>query len=464
VSEFSESIPIEGIRRVEVRIPRGDIDVRRVSGDAIEVQSDGAITFVRDEDSVQIRPGGSGQRLRSRIKPPVPFPGEGSSFGAAIGEMVSGAVESILAVDFNFSGFGSCDMKVGIPASLELPELFFSTGMGEIKVEDLSANCSLVTSKGEIEATNCSGSLRASTGMGDVTIDHFAGPVTAHTGAGDADLKDCDGGGVMQTGSGDIKADEIAGAWSVRSGAGDVDIRVAGEASLEVVSGAGDISVDRGSLHRLTVHSGSGDVECKSLLAGPRHQIVTGHGDITVAIADPPGARLQILTRNGEVKSEYPLVGVGKQGRYAGSGGRYVGSIGDSVIDLELRTTSGDISIKRRAPGEGARRDYESYARPLAPETPLEFGPAGFSAPPAPPGFSVPLEPPARGAELDRPISPSMPDTHAPGRAWDSGRDAPVSRGNPRLAILENLQAGKISVNEATALLDSLARQDAGPR
>ncbi len=473
MSEFNESILIDGVRRLEVRVPRGDVDVRRIGGDSILVESDSPISVEREANAVHIRSGGSGQRPRSRVKPPLMFSAEGSNFGAAIGEMVSSAVESILAVDINFSGFGSAHLHVGVPATLELPDLVVSTGMGDVLVEDLSGNCTVHTSKGEIEVKGGAGSLQASTGMGDLSVDRFAGPITAHTGAGDAAIKGCDEGGAVQTGSGDIRADDIAGAWNVRSGAGDVDIRIGGEASLEVVTGAGDIAVDRGSLHRLSVHSGSGDIDCLSLLSGPRHQLSTGHGDLTVAIADPPGARLQVITRNGEVKSEYPLVGVGKQGRYAGNGGRYVGNIGNSSIDVELRTGSGDISIKKHsANADGSpsaawfsqQPSPEPPNKPSAPQFPVApQPPRPFSAPnPAfPPGaseFHVPAQASAEFPAPNAPFSEVAPSKQTPMTSPDAGPSPEFSGGNPRLAILENLQAGKISVNEAVALLESLNR------
>lgn len=464
MSDYDETIPVAGIRRLDVRIARGDVTLRRISGDSIQVRSDRPIAVTREGDAVGIRSESAGARPRTRARSPHPFNSESWGFGAAIGDMVSTAVESILAVDFDFSGFGSADIEVDIPASFELPDLVASTGMGDIRLADLTANCSLQTSKGDIDIDNCGGSLKATTGMGDISVDHFAGPVAVHTGAGDAELTSCDGGGVLHTGSGDIKAAGVVGAWNVRSGAGDVEMRITGEASLDIVTGAGDVKVERGSLHRLAVHSGSGDVRCTSLLDGPRHECTTGHGDIEVAIADPPGARLQILTRSGSVESDYPLVGVGKQGRYAGSGGRYVGSIGDSSIDVELRTTSGDITIKRRSPGrtedgepwrhtkEGPSAGYvpPAFAGSPAPTVP----PVDFAPPNSPEPFSAPNPP----IEPARPVSPPAFNATPEETPATPGSAVITSGGNPRLAILENLQAGKISVNEAAALLESLSR------
>jgi DUF4097 and DUF4098 domain-containing protein YvlB len=498
VGGFHDRFPIEGLRRIELRLSRGDIRLERISGDTIEIDSDDPIQADVIGTLLSIRPGNRVSPERPHVK--TPFLGsEFGDLGASISEMVSNAVDSIMKAEIHLGNLGSADVRIGIPAILERPEIVASTGMGEIDVEGLAADCALQSSAGDITVGGSSGALQATTGRGELSIQGFDGPITARTGSGDATLSDCRGDGAVHTGSGDIECMKISGSWTLQSGAGDIQVRLNDQATLKISTGAGDINVYDGSLISLSVQSGSGDVECSSVLTGPRHQLVTGHGDIKIAIPDPPGARLQVLTRNGDVRSEYPLVAVGKQGRYSHGGGRYVGNIGDSSIDIELRTSSGDISIKRgRSSGTreqheaggpaasatseaaayaGAREQHEKDARAAAamseaairttdPEgrrdtqgamteaQPPQTDARSFEVPPPPPAPVTPLTfgPASEGTQGNEP----QPADRVDGGAVQV--EAASGTGNPRLAVLENLQYGKITVAEAAQLLDAIDR------
>jgi DUF4097 and DUF4098 domain-containing protein YvlB len=465
VSGFHDRFPVEGLRRIELRISRGDIRLERISGDMIEVESNDPVQVDVHESTLSIRPGNRVFPERSRGKTQPFFGPELGDIGASIGEMVSNAVDSIMKAEIRFGSFGAADVRIGIPAVLERPEIVAYTGMGEIEMEGLAGDCALQSSSGDITIRRGSGALQATTGRGELSIDEFEGRITARTGSGDATLSDCRAEGAVHTGSGTIECTKISGTWSLQSGAGDVEVRVKDEGALKIATGAGDITVHDGSLSSLSVQSGSGDVECTSILTGHRHQLVTGHGDITIAIADQPGARFQVLTRNGDVRSEYPLVAVGKQGRYSYGGGRFVGNIGDSTIDVELRTSSGDISIKRRGPSNAneqystsessASRAAESGSR-RADSNSFGFPPSAVVSPDVPIPPLAPLAPPSymNTAESSSESS-SQPEDHS---AEDTTQPFRETGGNPRLAVLENLQYGKISVAEAAKLLEAIDR------
>jgi DUF4097 and DUF4098 domain-containing protein YvlB len=466
MAEYKERFAIEGVRRIELKISRGDIAIERISGDSLEVESDSPVSIERMGSSIHIGIGNHFQHHRHHAKPPRFSGTDPISIGSSINELVSTAVESIFKAEIHLGGLGSADIRVGIPALLERPEIVVSTGAGEISMRGVASDCSLQSSSGEISVKESGGTLQVMTGMGDLEVVRFDGPVTARTGSGDANFEDCGHGAVVHTGSGDIRAVRIGGAWNVRSGAGDIDVRVQDDAALEIVTGAGDISVNQGSLSRLSVQSGSGDIDCTSLLLGPSHQLSTEHGDISVAIADPPGARMQVLTRHGDVDSAYPLVIVGKQGRQSGGGGRYVGNIGDSTIDVELRTASGDITIKRREPAPSARpeRTVDWANAQHTPERPFNDSASDMSSRTAAGSEAGPVDQPppySSAAASAESFSSSSTSIDQPG--WTeqaeprAGQATGVDQGgNPRLAVLENLQAGKISISEAAKLLDAL--------
>jgi hypothetical protein len=129
---------------------------------------------------------------------------------------------------------------------------------------------------------------------------------------------------------------------------------------------------------------------------------------------------------------------VGKQGPQSRDGGRYVGNIGDSSVDVEIRSGSGDIRIFR----------LESTL-PGSERTPTT---SSFSdAPPRRDAEPDPLEeaPATQAMEPNPATSPTTPEQHTMPDSTGVGND-------PRLAILESLKRGEISVEEASALLGSL--------
>jgi DUF4097 and DUF4098 domain-containing protein YvlB len=460
MSEYEKRCPVEGLRRIEIKVPRGDIVLERISGDAITVESDNALTVEQSDGTLQVSAGDQFHHRRpQRMRPPRFASGiEHGDLGTSIGEIVSNAVESIFKAEFHLSGFGAADVRVGVPAVLERPEVVAVTGAGDVALRGVTGVFTLQTSSGDIKVYEASGTIQATTGMGDVEVRQFNGPVSAHTGSGDVILEDCRNGGAVHTGSGDIQVTGISEGWNLHTGAGNIKAHVADEASLEVITGAGDARIRDGSLNRLTVRSGSGDIECTSLLTGPRHQLSTGHGDITLAVAERPGARLQVITRHGEVKSEYPLVMVGKQGPYSAEGARYVGNVGDSAIDVELRTSSGDISIKRRVPAPTG--DLE---RASAWQAGQDGEPRGMHD-----DVWTGDRPASRvvSEQSGETREPNIPTLHSnPADATDLGSGSEASSGSitapagdPRLAVLESLRSGRITVAEAATLLEALSR------
>ncbi|HWE62577.1 MAG TPA: DUF4097 family beta strand repeat-containing protein [Chloroflexota bacterium] len=507
MSEFVQQVAATGLRHVQVKLNRGDVQLLRIEGESIVIESDDPIDVEQHDDTLQIgpRPGSRGPRGRGRMEMHM---GEDmgmrmdemgmrmggglselsahlSGLGAQISEAVAMAMDSL-------GGMSGSDVRIGIPAVLERPTIGVMTGSGDVRALDLTASWSLRTGMGDMAVERCGGTLSLHSGKGDVEIEHFAGPVTATTGAGDMEARsvtdrlelrtgsgdvtvaDCPAGGALQSGSGDVDADEIGGSWHIRTGSGDVTLRIDGAASLEVTSGSGDVEVGGGALRRLRVHTSSGDVECASLLIGNRHEIISGHGDIALALADPPGARLQILTGHGDVSSTFPLVRVGKQGPPSHGSARYVGNVGDSSIEVALRTSSGDITITRLEPSDALRAaareaqttgGMDEAAEPRA-------GMAGSSAeepampmPPIPPIPPIPPMPPvsftspgvaSASDEQARQESPSTPEEPAFASASFPAPAATAGVADSRLRVLQSLQRGEISVEEATALLESL--------
>jgi len=515
MSDTQQRFSAAGLRRITIQLPRGDVTIDRIAGQDVVVDAEKPLSSSRRDDELLIggtgptakRPRmemrmGDGMRMRMGDGMEMRIEGELSGLGAQITDVVGTALDAVFG-DGTF-GSGGGDVRVGIPAILELPEITVTTGGGDLSCADLTAIWTLHTGVGEARLRGCGGRLALKTGSGDVDVQGFKGPVACtsgsgsivaatiagrselRTGNGEIRVDGCPSGGTVLTGAGEVELKGVGGTWNIRSGSGDIGVRVRESAALEIVTGSGDVGIAGGALTALRVQTSSGDVRCESILVGPRHTILSGHGDIALELSDPPGARLQVITGHGEVESTFPLVRVGKQGPQ--SGVRYVGNAGESSIDVELRTSAGDIRIGRRRT-DNPRADpagdvptvpttadvphrQESIvprppARPTAPVAPVAPTSSDPSAAPL-----DPRRPAAPGYHLDGEDSPEHDDlpAGAQGRAVGvAGSDAaapalgaaihsaqPAAAG--RLAVLRSLQRGEINADEAAMLLDAAER------
>jgi hypothetical protein len=450
MADFEQRISIEGLRHISARLSRGEIVLHRIDGDTMLIEADGALECTREGDALMVGLSHLNpfqQRPRDAASSRRRFVTGLGDLGEFIDDVVTRSFDSIFSGEF-LPGGGNADVRIGIPAVLENPVLEAVTHHGDIRLEGIHAQTMLRTGSGDIRVREAGGSLEVSSGMGDVEIKAVTGRVSATTGSGDISLDACLEGGLVHTGSGDVNGRGLGGVWRLHSGSGDIQVQVAGDASLDIATGAGDVSVTGGATRRLQLQSGSGDLTIKSVLLGERHQLSTGNGDITLGIADPPGARLQIITRSGSVRSDYPLVMVGKQGPQTRGSARFVGNIGDSSVDVEVRTGSGDVHVIRLDSGpfyqagaasSTAGASYAAASRPEAPSRDPNTSPA--------PVFEA-----ETGSGSEETVA---------GDDWAVPTPAPVpapatTGGDPRLRILESLKNGEISVEEASMLIGAL--------
>ncbi len=416
-------VPATGLRTLTAHLDSGDIHLSRVEGAEVIVECAAGVMVEHSGDTLIIRGGGrrsmEGMSGKHRIvvdssiddedMPPFSGPAQGD-LGSFINTVVNQAVGGLLGGDF-FQSSSHGRLRIGIPAVLEMPHIQITTSRGDLSLESLQGRIVLNSHLGDIKVKDSGGSLEARSGKGDIEVERFHGQVRAHSGAGDVELEQCDMGGSGHTGSGDIEGRGLGGSWEMHTGSGDVTIDVQGSASFQIATGSGDIEVRGGIVERLEARTGSGDVECASVLHGMAHRLTTGAGDIQLAIANPPGARLQAITRMGSINSEFPLVMVGKQGPHSGAGSRYVGKVGEGPVEIELRTSCGDIDITRFR-GEQLSGSFKSASRPAEPvsvqEVPRPFVPVIPPVPPVPSFAPAPPLPPMAS------LTPQLPGIRPP--------------------------------------------------
>ena len=254
---------------------------------------------------------------------------------------------------------------------------------------------------GDIEATGIRGASRWTTASGDLRLAIETGPVAVETMSGD----------VILTGEGSL-------AVTARTVSGDLRLTAPLLDGLDLASTSGDVRVE-------------GD-----LRPGGKHVIASVSGDVHLATGSP--VRIETRTIAGDVRSTGPH-------RTEGGRGRRVVVIGTGTTPVEIRTTSGDISV--RALSSGA----------------IPMPPPAAPAPPATPALSpaVPVPPAVLGV-APVPVPPA--GQHAPATSGPELGAMSVAdlREAARLEILRALERGEVDVETAAHGLESL--EEAGQR
>ncbi len=123
---------------------------------------------------------------------------------------------------------GKDRMKINVIVRVPVRYNFdFSSGAGNVQVQDLEGNVEGKTGAGNIALRDIGGSVRITSGSGNIEVDRVDGRVEAKTGAGNVELAGVMGAVQAQSGAGNIAA-EIARQpkedSSLESGAGNVTV------------------------------------------------------------------------------------------------------------------------------------------------------------------------------------------------------------------------------------------------
>lgn len=402
----------QGAHELEVRVERGDISVRVDEGvgwsldwssdgdQEPEIERDGAVLRLRQRP----RSGGSGSGGGTYAANVVS--GEGT-FGGSIGGIVDGVVgEALRGIEGLIHR--RLDVRLTLPPGVEVVELHsgygridaegmrsrtrLKSGFGVLTLRASAGEAELTTGKGSVEIDGHDGDTRASTGYGDVRAARLRGKAHLKSGNGAVEVLDCDGEVKASSGNGDISLRGVAGEAEVTTGRGQVTIRAPRQLAVRATTGMGAIHVDDGSVRGLRLHSGMGALSVSAGLAPGTYELTTGMGAIEMALHPGVATRVDAQSSFGQVRSDFPLVRVGRSGPLGFGAVRMVGSIGEGEprVDVALRTGKGEVTLRRAgayaAPGAG--RPYQAEPE-RAPDEPVVTDAMRSDPPPSSSGRST---------------------------------------------------------------------------
>jgi DUF4097 and DUF4098 domain-containing protein YvlB len=226
----------------------------------------------------------------------------------------------------------------------------FTTMGGDISLSDSQVNGSLHTMGGDVSITDVTGSVEGTTMGGDVTYDN----VKSGAGSSDEEVK-------ISTMGGDVNVDEALYGANLHTMGGDIEVQKAGK-YVKATTMGGEILVHAidGWIEANTM---GGDIEVTMIggTDGDRHVQLESMGG-TVELTVPSGLSMKFdieinLSREAD-EDEYEIISdfdmnvemdrSGDDSRW--KSGRTIhgeGSVGGGRNLIKIRTTNGDVVIKR---------------------------------------------------------------------------------------------------------------------
>lgn len=331
-----------------------------------------------------------------------------------------------------------------------------SVGRGEIQVKNVDARLHLMLGKGDIKVEDSHGIIDLSSGHGTLEVKHCVeakmpelpprvADAPGSNPASYTDRKRIQNPWDAEYWDGEYWAEwglqfaEQATAWAtqftkfftnldwkpgsaglnLRTGKGDIRVEDVQVDSCSIWLGRGDVRMQEGRVGGLEAYAGHGDFDIQAVLPSADWAIKTSHGNIQFALPADARAKLDAATRHGDIRSDIPLVRVGRQGPETRHGGRMVGTVGpteERAPQISLTALNGDIIIEvRRTKSRAVYQTAATSTESAAYSSPAQLSNAGTTG---------------------RPADDKRDDASQP--AYDSP-----------LAVLQALSAGKLTVEEA---------------
>jgi DUF4097 and DUF4098 domain-containing protein YvlB len=177
--------------------------------------------------------------------------------------------------------------------------------------------------------------VRIQSQSADVRISGRAGRVEVRTASGDVQVDDVDAGALVQSASGDLQIGAVGGDLDAKTASGDVNAGPVGAAAT-VVTTSGDIRL-AGAAGAIVCRSVSGDIRLADVASG-RVEATSVSGDVEIGVHAGSGATVALSTLSGDTSTDFDVTDVPTADDSA------------PVLDIRVKTTSGDIRLRRAVP------------------------------------------------------------------------------------------------------------------
>jgi DUF4097 and DUF4098 domain-containing protein YvlB len=161
------------------------------------------------------------------------------------------------------------------------------------------------------------------TAGGDISLGGLTGSVKLKTAGGDITLRNINGDANLKTAGGDIKIESFSGNLSAKTAGGNINI-TSSEGSISAKTSGGDVIVGYSGVNKGIDLSTSG-------------------GNINLSLPENISAKVELVSMNGEIKSDFTITGdVSKTARQ-----KITGEIGSGGELIKCKTMGGNITIEK---------------------------------------------------------------------------------------------------------------------
>jgi DUF4097 and DUF4098 domain-containing protein YvlB len=181
-------------------------------------------------------------------------------------------------------------------------------------------------------------SLSAKVASADLAARGRYSTVQLNMASGDSYVERVTGDLSVNTASGDLTVGTVGGSVQAHSASGDIAIgHVVGDISVHAASG--DLNVDDAGAS-VNANSASGDIQVGAVRRG-QVKLKSASGDVVVGVATGTGVWLDLSTVSGSAHHDLAMTGSNA-------------AVEDANVHLQVRTMSGDISVRRATAAQAA--------------------------------------------------------------------------------------------------------------
>jgi DUF4097 and DUF4098 domain-containing protein YvlB len=230
----------------------------------------------------------------------------------------------------------------GVSVSQRTGEVKVNARHGDVTVDQVAGNVTVIASKGSLHASNVTGNLTVDGRLDDLGLDSITGlvfvkgdifgdtrlsklekGVTIRTSRTELQIARLDGDLAMN--SGDLQGDGVQGPFSLSTKAKDVNLRnLRGDVHIE--DDTGDINLESTSVAAL------GNVN-----------LTTHHGDVRLRLPAKANFQYQVVTRHGDIASDFESLRQEKLSGAATASGR----VGKGGMKISVTSDTGDVEISK---------------------------------------------------------------------------------------------------------------------
>ncbi|HEY1699027.1 MAG TPA: DUF4097 family beta strand repeat-containing protein [Trebonia sp.] len=220
---------------------------------------------------------------------------------------------------------GSVRVTVGLPSGSHVKV----SSLADITTTGPIGEAVLRSSIGDLQVAEAS-RLEAKAAIGSVTVDRVAGPADVSTSNAPIRIGIAEGAATLASANGSISVGKTSDTLQVKAANSDITL---GEAAgvVQVKAANSRITIGR-SLAGITATTGWGRIRIDEVVSGTVH-LETGHGDVSIGIAEGTAAWLDLHSKSGVVRSDLD----------SADGP----ATSDTVAEIRVRTDRGDIDIHR---------------------------------------------------------------------------------------------------------------------